>query len=96
MNKVVYVKAYFQSGGEKGGPREGSDCLIDGARLSEDVRKAVAELNREGYEVIAVSEILSGAHHHRVDLYSVEDGAYGYGYGYSYTEGVMIIGKKMS
>lgn len=94
MNKVVYVKAYFRSEGKKGEPEGISDCAVDGARLSEDVGKAVANLNREGYEVIAISEILSGAHHHRVDLYSVDDGAYGYGYGYSYTEGVMIIGKK--
>jgi len=95
MNKVVYVKAYFRSEGKKGGSGEGSDCVIDGARLAGDVEKAVAVLNREGYEVVAISGVLSGAHHHRVDLYSVDDGAYGYGYGFSYTEGVMIIGTKM-
>ncbi|MDR1848647.1 MAG: hypothetical protein LBQ75_01255 [Zoogloeaceae bacterium] len=37
-----------------------SDCEIDGERLSEDVATAIASLNQEGYEVIAVLPVISG------------------------------------
>jgi pantoate kinase len=60
-----------------------SDSKIDGQGLSEDIQKAVDTLNKDGYEVICISEVTS---------------AYGnsaYGYGYSYTEGVNIIAKKV-
>ena len=59
-----------------------SDSKIDGQGLSEDIQKAVDTLNKDGYEVICISEVTS---------------AYDspYKYGYSYTEGVNIIAKKV-
>ena len=76
-----------------------SDCEIDGECLSNDINTAVEKLNREGYEVIAVQPITSGAYSYKRDKYSshlnTADTCYSYGYGYSYTEGVTIIAKKL-
>ncbi|QAX84935.1 hypothetical protein C2E19_14185 [Pseudomonas sp. DTU12.3] len=76
-----------------------SDCEIDGEVLSQDIASAVAELNAEGYEVVAIQPIISGAYDYKWDKYSSADtGAstcYSYGYGYSYTEGTTIIAKKV-
>lgn len=75
-----------------------SECEIDGARLADDVGKAIADLNKEGYEAVTVSDITSGRYNWQ---YKTNGGAganggwgYGYGYGYSITEGVMIVAKK--
>lgn len=75
-----------------------SDSEIDGFRLAEDVGNAVGALNREGYEVVSVSDVTSGRYNWK---YETSGGAgasggwgYGYGYGYSITEGVMIIARK--
>ncbi|RUR29683.1 hypothetical protein ELY33_12120 [Vreelandella andesensis] len=74
-----------------------SNCEIDGERLADDIAKAVKLLNSEGYEVVSISEALSGAYNY---LYATTGGqtnaGYGYGYGYSYTEGVTIVAKKMA
>ncbi len=70
-----------------------SDHEIDGARLASDIGKAITTLNSEGYEVVCVSEAISGAYNHHWG--STNPGGYGYGYGYSYTEGVTIIAKKI-
>lgn len=76
-----------------------SDCEIDGARLADDVSRAIAELNDNGYEVVSVSDVTSGRYSWK---YETKGGpgkgggwGYGYGYGYSVTEGVMIVAKKM-
>lgn len=62
-----------------------SDSKIDGQRLSEDIQKAIDTLNKDGYEVVCVSEVISGSFgwtgHKR--------------YGYSYPDGVNIIAKKV-
>lgn len=78
-----------------------SDSEIDGERLSNDINSAVDNLNREGYEVIAVQSITSGAYNYKWDKYSSSGNSgastcYSYGYGYSYTEGVTIIAKKIA
>jgi hypothetical protein len=77
-----------------------SDCEIDGECLSYDINTAVEKLNREGYEVIAIQPITSGAYNYKWAKYSshlnTADTCYSYGYGYSYTEGVTIIAKKSS
>jgi hypothetical protein len=62
-----------------------SDSKIDGQRLSEDIQKAVDNLNKKGYEVICISEVTSG--NYSIGSESV--------FGYSYTEGVNIIAKKV-
>ena len=61
-------------------------ATVDGQRLSEDIQKAIDSLNKEGYEVICISEVTSGAGG------SVGNGILS-GHGYSYTEGVNIIAK---
>lgn len=77
-----------------------SDCEIDGEGLSNDINSAVEVLNKEGYEVIAIQPITSGAYNYRWDNYSTSNNGsaatcYSFGYGYSYTEGVTIIAKKI-
>jgi hypothetical protein len=64
-----------------------SDSEIDGERLQRDVQQAVGELNEEGYEVVSLVPVESGAYN-----WSAE----GYSYGYSYTEGVIILAQKVT
>lgn len=75
-----------------------SDCWIDGERLSNDIDQAVSELNIDGFEVVSVTPIISGAYNYDWDQQqggnNFGGSGYGYGYGYSYTEGVTIIAKK--
>ncbi len=85
-----------------------SDREIDGQRLSEDMAVAIAALNATGFEVVAVTPVVSGAYafdfkaqgitsskRWTSETEAVSGGAsYGWGYGYSYTEGVTIIAKK--
>ncbi|MBM3182362.1 MAG: hypothetical protein FJZ86_18755 [Chloroflexi bacterium] len=69
-----------------------SDSEIDTSRLTKDLQEAVERLNKEGYEVVSVTQIISGAHHwagNKEMYYS-----YAYGYGYSYTDGLMVIARK--
>ena len=78
-----------------------SECKIDGERLSSDMQIAIEELNREGYEIISVTPVISGSYSYHSDAGSIGTGlnggwGYGYGYGYSYTEGVSIIAKKFT
>ena len=61
-----------------------SDVSIDGERLSEDIAKAAEQLDAEGYEVVSVVPITSGAYRSQAGL----------GYGYSITSGVTLVAKK--
>mgnify|MGYP001176981013 CR=1 FL=1 len=76
-----------------------SDKEIDGEHLQQDLQEAISKLNADGYEVIAVTEIVSGNYEWKYKEMSRDSngyvgGGYGYGYGFSYTEGLMIIAKK--
>ena len=76
-----------------------SDCQIDGERLAADIEKAIESLNAEGYELVSVSEAISGNYSWQTNNGRHGGGGgwgYGYGYGYSYTEGVTIVAKKMA
>jgi hypothetical protein len=80
-----------------------SDTQIDGQRLANDMNSAIEQLNKEGYEVVTIESITSGAYNYHWGKYaSAGNGnnspstCYSYGYGYSYTEGVTIIAKKMT
>jgi len=73
-----------------------SETEIDGSRLSQDIEKAVHELNSEGYEVVSVSEVTSGRYSWKMNSGGVNIGGWGYGYGYSITEGVTIIARKVN
>jgi hypothetical protein len=86
MDKVIRVKAQFVTW-EEGlifKEQKSSDCQVDSERLQRDVQLALEELNREGYEVVAITPITSGN-------YSSSSNDYGgYGYGFSYTDAILI------
>ncbi|KVH72540.1 hypothetical protein WJ41_12880 [Burkholderia ubonensis] len=75
-----------------------SKSEIDGQRLSADIELAVQQLNRDGYEVVSITPVVSGAFDFKYEVkfggVNHGGGGYGYGYGYSYTEGVTIIAKR--
>lgn len=77
-----------------------SDREIDGPRLAKDIAAATEKLNSEGYEIVAIESIISGAYDYKYEVkfggINHGGGGYGYGYGYSYTEGVTIVAKKHS
>lgn len=84
-----------------------SDSQIDGARLAQDLDVAISTLNKEGYEVVSLSPVTSGAYRYQYNAAGVTSskrilsetekvsggGSYGYGYGYSYTEGMVILAR---
>jgi len=70
-----------------------SDIEIDGVRLAQDIATSVQKLNSEGYEVVCVTDVISG----RYSWCTTGGQANaGYGYGYSITEGVTIIARKVT
>jgi len=75
-----------------------SKIEIDGERLAQDIATAVQQLNSEEYEVVSVSEVISGRYDYHWATQGINNGGhgYGYGYGYSITEGVTIIARKIS
>lgn len=70
-----------------------SDTDIDGERLASDLSKAVEELNKNGYEIVSVTETTSGRYHWATK--GINDGGLGYGYGYSITEGLVVVARKV-
>jgi hypothetical protein len=74
-----------------------SDKEIDGERLAQDIEVAIDGLNSNGYEVVTISETISGNYDYSHKSGGINNGGFGYGYGfgYSYTEGVTIIAKKI-
>ncbi|MBL7249743.1 hypothetical protein [Alloalcanivorax marinus] len=84
-----------------------SDSRIDGARLARDIDDAIRVLNEEGYEVVGLSPVTSGAYRYQYNAQGVSSskrilsetekvsggGSFGYGYGYSYTEGMVIVAR---
>lgn len=78
-----------------------SDSEIDGERLAQEISEAVTQLNAEGYKVASITPITSGKYDYNWEVKPFpgkgEGGyAYAYGYGYSYTEGVTIVGEKVT
>lgn len=75
-----------------------SNREIDGRRLASDIAAATEKLNSEGYEIVAIESVISGAYDFKYEVkfgnVNHGGGGYGYGYGYSYTEGVTLIAKK--
>jgi hypothetical protein len=71
-----------------------SDRQIDTIRLAKDLQEAIESLNKDGYEVVSVTDVISGNYNYE---YKKEAGAswgYSYGYGYSYTDGLMVVARK--
>lgn len=74
-----------------------SDRQIDTGRLTKDLQESIERLNKDGYEVVSVTEVTSGNYHYNYapSNGTGSGGAYGYGYGYSYTDGLMIVARKV-
>lgn len=68
-------------------PAGESDSIVDGRRLRDDIQAAIDQLNADGYRVVTITPVQSGAH----DSEYYMQGAAGYGFGY--TQGVIIIGE---
>jgi hypothetical protein len=78
---------------EKKWVQEGfSDCIIDGVLLSQELQQAVDQLNNSGFEVISITEIISG--HYSWVIENKGQGGAGYGYGFSFTEGLIVLARK--
>jgi hypothetical protein len=75
-----------------------SNREIDGRRLAKDIAAATEKLNSEGYEIVGIESVISGAYDYKYEVkfggINHGGGGYGYGYGYSYTEGVTIVARK--
>jgi len=74
-----------------------SNCRIDGATLAADIEVAARKLLEDGFEIMAITPVLSGAYDYKTNHETSEWFHYawgwGYGYGYSYTEGVVITAR---
>ena len=70
-----------------------SDCMIDSGRLTKDLEEAVIKLNKEGYEVVSVTQVISGDYSWKTQ--AMAQGGAGYGYGFSYTDGLMVVARKV-
>ena len=70
-----------------------SDCMIDTGRLTKDLEEAIIQLNKDGYEVVTVTQVISGDYSWKTQ--SMNQGGAGYGYGYSYTDGLMVVARKV-
>jgi hypothetical protein len=74
MNRTVYIQARFKRVYE-------DRPEVDGERLQQDVQEAINGLNAEGYEVIS--------------LVPVESGAFVGSGGYSFTEGIIVVARRV-
>lgn len=75
---------------------ENSDCLVDGARLAQDMQAAMNSLEEQGFEIIGLSEVLSGQYNwtsygRSLGNSSADTCA---SWGFSITEGIVITAKK--
>ncbi|GAL33121.1 hypothetical protein JCM19240_6553 [Vibrio maritimus] len=73
---------------------------MDSVRLAEDLQKAVATLNHDGFEVVSITPITSGDYDYKAILEAGGRGengygGYGYGYGFSYTQGLIVTAKRI-
>lgn len=79
---------------------EHSDTYINIDDFAKKITDACNDLDKNGYDVIKISEVIGGRYNYTWGNYAnshVSSGAastcYSYGYGYSVTDGVVIIGK---
>jgi hypothetical protein len=72
-----------------------SDCDIDATRLANDLARAVADLNTQGYEVVTVTPIISGNHYSEAQHGLVGEIRAGLGYGYSFTKGLIVTARRV-
>ena len=79
-----------------------SDTYIDIEIFSQKIMAACNALAAEGYDIVHISDIISGRYQYKTKefsnrplghLDSTAAGGWGYGYGYSVTDGVVITAK---
>lgn len=74
-----------------------SDCDIDNYATGQAIEEACNTLAAEGYDVISITPLLRGAHHHQFSTGAQQKGTgpggFGYGYGYSVTDSIVIVGR---
>ena len=87
MNKVVFVKASFSL------DIRSRKCKINTEDLTKGLQEAVKLLNEGGWEVVSVTDVISGEYDYALE-WGVGAGR-GMGYGYSYTDGLMIVARKV-
>jgi hypothetical protein len=76
-------------------PTGHSDCQVDGVALSLSVENTINQLVANGYSIINIIPIISGAYAYKSEWSAKFKAGYGYGYGFSYTDGMMIVASKM-
>lgn len=87
-NTVVYI-SHFTGG------RDDSYSTFDGQKLADDVQKTCEEFVAEGFEIVSVSPIQTGANSWRDYKRGILGGSNGGEYyGYSITSAVLITGIK--
>jgi hypothetical protein len=69
-----------------------SDCDVDGGLLSQELQQAIDQLNKDGYNVISVAQVISGEYSWKMQ--GMGNGGAGYGYGFSFTEGMLVVAHK--
>jgi len=70
-----------------------SDSEINTERLTKDLQEVVERLNKDGYEVVSITQVISGTYNWKAS--TTPSSSYGYGYGYSYTDGLMVVARKV-
>ena len=71
------------------------DDMIDGARISRDIEKALNQLESEEFDVLSITPVISGAYNWKNYSSSNNGSAHTCAsYGYSVTEGVIVIARK--
>lgn len=78
-------------------PAGESDKFIDIEDFAKRITDACNDLEKDGYDVVKISEIIEGRYNYAWDRFGGFGDpilSYSYGYGYSVTDGVVIIGKK--
>jgi len=84
--RVSRRRVRCHEGGKEMGTDGFSDSIIDTGRLTKDLQETVEKLNKEGYEIVSLTQVISGQYAY--DFRS-------YGYGYSYTDGLMVVARKV-
>ena len=93
--KVTKKESQFKVTGE-------SDCIVDSKRLADDLSKVVNELNNSGFNVTAITPVISGHYDTHQSCKSSGLGAatpgqsYGvsFAYGYRYTDSLIVVASK--
>jgi hypothetical protein len=71
-----------------------SPCRIDGAKLAQDMKTAMEALQDQGYEILHITEVLSGTYGYHPYSNSSLSADTAVSFGWSFLEGVVITARK--